>query len=84
MFPFFKQGISHYIEKRDQPELTNLLNALLHSTKPFKDFGFIEQEDIEWLFKILEQAAWLCEIEKDQRKKKFEEDKPNLDEEDQK
>lgn len=82
MFPFIKDRIQHYLEKRNHMELTNILNAYLHAIKPFKDTGFLETPDIEWTFNILGQSAWFCEIEKDQRKLQFEKDKPTLDEED--
>lgn len=82
IFPSFKDRIEHYVKKRDHTDLTNLLNALLHCTKPFTSPGFIESSDIQWLFDVLGQSAWLCELEKDQRKIQFEQDKPTLDEED--
>lgn len=82
MIPLFKDRVNHYLTKRDHLELTNLYNALLHCSKPFKQVGFIDEADVDWLFNSLGQAAWLCEIEKDQRKVQFEKDKPTLDEED--
>ena len=82
IYPLFKNRITESLKKNDHEEVTNLLNTLLHCTEDFKRPGFLPMPEIEALFNSLSQAAWLCEIQKDQRKQEFEQNKETHDEED--